>query len=87
MTTSGVKKHPCPDCRQCQQCAPSRCHLCRGQGAGAGERRFAGLSMAEQIALFEAVQRGEAPEGAYGRGGACAPSAQPLGDLVANRKL
>lgn len=86
MTTSAAKKHPCPDCRQCQQCAPSRCHLCRGQGAGEAERRFAGLSMAEQIALFEAVQRGEAPEGAYRRGDcACAPQAQPLTDLVANR--
>jgi len=88
MTTSGVKKHPCPDCRQCQQCAPSRCHLCRGQGAGAGERRFAGLSMAEQIALFEAVQRGEAAEGDYA-GGVCARArqVQPLNDLVADRNL
>jgi hypothetical protein len=23
------KKHPCPDCRFCQWCADSRCHLCR----------------------------------------------------------
>ena len=67
MTTSPDKKHPCPDCRQCQGCAPSRCHLCRGQGAGEGERRWAGLSMAQQIALFEAVQRGQAPEGSYHR--------------------
>lgn len=88
MTTSDAKKHPCPDCRQCQQCAPSRCHLCRGQGAGEAERRFAGLSMAEQIALFEAVQRGEAPEGAYGCGDrACAPPVQPLTDLLADRTL
>ena len=68
MTTSRQKKHPCPDCRQCQNCAPSRCHLCRGQGGDQAERRFAGLSMAEQIALFEAVNRGEAPEGGYGPG-------------------
>ncbi|MFH1060937.1 MAG: hypothetical protein V1797_19920 [Pseudomonadota bacterium] len=82
MTTSQARKHPCPDCRQCQQCAPSRCHLCRGQGADAGERRFAGLSMAEQIALFEAVQRGEAPEGDYGAGCACGGGVQPLAGLL-----
>ena len=73
MTTCARKKHPCPDCRQCQQCSPARCHLCRGQGAEAGERRFAGLSQAEQIALYEAVNRGEKPEGDYGPppGGGC----------------
>jgi hypothetical protein len=65
MTTSGQKKHACPDCRECQNCSLARCHLCRGQGADQGERRFAGLSMAEQIALFEAVNRGELPEGGY----------------------
>jgi len=59
MTTSRRRKHPCPDCRHCQHCSETRCHLCRGQGAKAGERRFAGLSMAQQIALYEAVNRGE----------------------------
>lgn len=77
MTTSQSKKHACPDCRECQNCAPSRCHLCRGQGAGEAERRFAGLSMAEQIALFEAVNRGEVPEGRYGPGGV-----QAMDDLL-----
>ena len=76
MTTCRAKKHPCPDCRECQNCSPSRCHLCRGQGAGEAERRFTGLSMAEQIALFEAVNRGEAPEGEYGRGCECARGRQ-----------
>jgi hypothetical protein len=66
MTTCKQKKHPCPDCKQCQQCSPTRCHLCRGQGAEAGERRFRGMSLNDQIALFEAVNRGEEPEGAYG---------------------
>ena len=66
MTTFKQKKHPCPDCKQCQQCSPTRCHLCRGQGADAAERRFSGLSMAQQIALFEAVNCGEQPEGRYG---------------------
>ena len=67
MTTCARKKHPCPDCRQCQQCSPVRCNLCRGQGADEGERRFHQLSLAEQIELFEAVNRGERPEGRYGR--------------------
>jgi hypothetical protein len=66
VTTCKQKKHSCPDCKQCQQCSPTRCHLCRGQGADEAERRFSGLSMAEQIALFEAVNRGETPEGRYG---------------------
>jgi hypothetical protein len=65
VTTTCQKKHACPDCRECQNCSPARCHLCRGQGAEEAERRFSGLSMAEQIALFEAVNRGERPEGCY----------------------
>lgn len=66
MTTTESKKHPCSDCRACQGCSPTRCHLCRGQGAESAERRFAGLSIAEQCALFDAVNRGEVPEGDYG---------------------
>lgn len=65
MTTTCTKKHPCPDCKACQGCSPTRCHLCRGQGADLAERRFAGLSMLQQIALFEEVNRGDAPEGDY----------------------
>jgi hypothetical protein len=57
VTTSAEKKHPCDDCRQCQGCSPTRCHLCRGQGGGEAERRFAGLSLAEQIELFERMNR------------------------------
>lgn len=63
MTTSRRKKHPCPDCRECQGCSETRCHLCRGQGVQCAERRFAGMSLAEQCALFEAVNQGQAPEG------------------------
>jgi hypothetical protein len=66
VTTCERKKHPCPDCRQCQKCSPTRCSLCRGQGAEQAERRFGQLSLAGQIELFEAVNRGERPEGAYG---------------------
>jgi hypothetical protein len=43
------KKHPCPDCRHCQWCSDDRCHLCLKTGCGKK------LSMAEQIALFEAI--------------------------------
>lgn len=74
MTTCERKKHPCPDCRQCQQCSPTRCSLCRGQGAEEGERLFRGMSLAEQIELFEAVNRGERPEGGYGLAGKCQES-------------
>ncbi|BCR06372.1 hypothetical protein DESUT3_34410 [Desulfuromonas versatilis] len=41
------KKHPCPDCKQCQWCSDDRCRLCLKTGC----RKK--LSMAEQIALFE----------------------------------
>ena len=64
MTTSARKKYKCPDCKQCQGCSEARCNLCRGQ-AGSATSQFAGLSMAEQIALYEAVNKGEAPEGDY----------------------
>ena len=65
MTTREQKKHDCQDCKQCQQCSETRCRSCRGQGAEAGERRFAALSMAQQIALFESVNASQAPEGDY----------------------
>ncbi|MBU4278674.1 MAG: hypothetical protein KKC30_18180 [Proteobacteria bacterium] len=77
MTTRESKKHPCPDCRACQGCSPTRCHLCRGQGSEDAERRFAGLSIAEQCALFDAVNRGEAPEGDYRPQGAVFPIINP----------
>lgn len=41
------KKHPCPDCRQCQWCSDDRCRLCLKTGC----RKK--LSMAEQIAYYE----------------------------------
>ncbi|MCB2189096.1 MAG: hypothetical protein KQJ78_21970 [Deltaproteobacteria bacterium] len=63
MTTCKDKKHRCPDCRECQGCSETRCRVCRGQGQ---PQPFAGMSLAEQIALFEAVNRGQAPEGDYG---------------------
>lgn len=43
------KKHPCPDCRQCQWCSDDRCRLCLRSGSGCKRK----LSMAEQIELYE----------------------------------
>ena len=43
------KKHPCPDCKQCQWCSDERCRLCLRTGC----RKK--LSMAEQIARFEEI--------------------------------
>ncbi len=48
------KKHPCPDCRQCQWCSDDRCRLCLKAG-----RCRKKLSMAEQIALFEKLNSGK----------------------------
>jgi len=56
LTTSNRKKHSCPDCRECQHCAETRCRVCQGQAKP--EKCFAHLSFAEQIALYEALNRG-----------------------------
>ncbi len=47
------KKHPCPDCRFCQWCPESRCAACL-QHHEPGRRK---LSMAEQIACYEQINR------------------------------
>ncbi len=47
------KKHPCPDCRQCQWCSEDRCRLCVRSSGNCRKK----LSMAEQIALFESINR------------------------------
>ena len=49
------KKHTCPDCSFCQWCGDDRCRLCRGEGGRAGKK----LSLSEQIALYEEINRGE----------------------------
>ena len=46
------KKHPCPDCHFCQFCSDSRCNPCRATG-----KKPRKLSMAEQIELFEELNR------------------------------
>ena len=47
------KKHPCPDCRQCQWCSEDRCRLCLRSSSSCRKK----LSMDEQIALFESINR------------------------------
>ena len=47
------KKHPCPDCRQCQWCSDDRCRLCLRSGEGCRKK----LSMEEQIALYDEINR------------------------------
>lgn len=46
------KKHPCQDCTFCQWCSDDRCRMCRKKQ---GVRKK--LSTAEQIALYEALNR------------------------------
>ncbi len=48
----GRKKHPCPDCRMCQWCSDTRCHVCRGQGPPEEH-----LSLTEQIELYERLNK------------------------------
>jgi hypothetical protein len=47
------KKHPCADCSSCQWCSDNRCAICLGKPGKCGKK----LSMAEQIALYEEVNR------------------------------
>lgn len=54
--TNIKKKHPCPDCSFCQWCGDDRCALCRDSGKGCKRK----LSTAEQIALYEKVNRKDA---------------------------
>jgi hypothetical protein len=52
------KKHPCPDCHFCQGCSDARCHACRGdKNRQCQTRQCRKLSLREQIALYERVNR------------------------------
>ena len=53
-----TKKHPCPDCTFCQWCGDDRCRLCRGDCVRTGRK----LSLAEQIAQYDAVNAAGADE-------------------------
>ncbi|MBU5612696.1 hypothetical protein [Geomonas azotofigens] len=46
------KKHPCPDCTFCQWCSDDRCRMCLGH-----KKPVKKLSSAEQIALYESLNR------------------------------
>ncbi|RLB60958.1 MAG: hypothetical protein DRH08_14585 [Deltaproteobacteria bacterium] len=49
------KKHPCPDCQYCQWCSDDRCRLCLKPETGRRKK----LSIAEQIALFDRLNKTE----------------------------
>ncbi|HBA88845.1 MAG TPA: hypothetical protein DCZ75_12940 [Geobacter sp.] len=49
---AGCKKHPCEDCTFCQWCSDDRCRMCRAKKKCGGK-----LSQAEQIALYEEINR------------------------------
>lgn len=51
------KKHPCPDCSYCQWCSDDRCALCLKKCSCRKK-----LSMAEQIRLYEELNRQGKPE-------------------------
>lgn len=55
------RKHPCPDCHFCQDCSDARCHACRRDRTqsldGWCPRK---LSLREQVALYEALNRSDA---------------------------
>jgi hypothetical protein len=53
MSCAAEKKHPCPDCQCCQWCSDDRCRLCLASGTGCKKK----LSIAEQIALYERINR------------------------------
>ena len=55
MNGAEPRKHPCPDCTFCQWCSDDRCRLCLGTGCGKK------LSLAEQIALYDQVNRQAVP--------------------------
>ena len=49
-----TKRHrQCPDCSYCQECSKDRCRLCRSPQ----KRGCKKLSMAEQISLYERINR------------------------------
>jgi hypothetical protein len=54
MADEAPKKHPCPDCTCCQWCSDDRCRLCL---KGTGCRRRKKLSLAEQIALYDSLNK------------------------------
>ncbi|RQW87101.1 MAG: hypothetical protein EHM79_08470 [Geobacter sp.] len=58
VVTEAPKKHPCPDCLCCQWCSDSRCGMCLRQ-RGCTRKK---LSLQEQIALYEKINKSESRE-------------------------
>jgi hypothetical protein len=56
---TSTKKHPCPDCTFCQHCSEDRCRLCVGRKSSCCRK----LSMAEQIARYDALNAAADEEG------------------------
>ncbi|MGR3177420.1 MAG: hypothetical protein ACUZ8E_05135 [Candidatus Anammoxibacter sp.] len=50
--TGKEKKHPCKDCHCCQFCSDTRCRVCLS-----GTKRKKQMSVADQIALYEKLNR------------------------------
>lgn len=67
------KKHPCPDCFECQQCSDDRCRVCLSEGTedGAPRNRFRG----------EGLSCGKGSKGPRGQGSEfrvrCSGKAEP----------
>jgi tRNA1(Val) A37 N6-methylase TrmN6 len=58
MSSTEGKKHPCPDCSFCQWCSDDRCALCLRTDSCHRKK----LSVAEQIAQYEEVNRKSHPK-------------------------
>lgn len=56
MSSTDHKKHPCPDCTFCQWCSDDRCALCLRKDCCKKK-----LSIAEQIALYDEINRDKTP--------------------------
>lgn len=50
-------KHPCQDCHFCQCCSDARCHACRNREKPGGQGCRPKLSIREQIAFYDEVNR------------------------------
>ncbi len=57
------KKYPCPDCRRCLWCTDTRCSVCLGKSKSCQRK----LSQAEQIALYESINRAHQQQKTKGR--------------------
>jgi hypothetical protein len=52
-----ASKYPCKDCHFCQHCSDARCHACRDSKRSGGRGCGPKLSIREQIAVYEEINR------------------------------